>query len=1565
MIDPLAACRDIGASYTSYLETTFQPRSKEVRDALTAALRSSDALTAGPFLQATPPYATGSSIAGLIDEGVLSSRFEQLDGALPMDRALYLHQETAIRKATSRRNLLVSTGTGSGKTEAFLIPIVNHLFGELDAGDLATPGVRALLLYPMNALANDQLARLRMLLTAAPQLTFGRYTGETRGTQKKALADYKSRFPGEELLPNELISRERMHEAPPHILLTNFAMLEYLLLRPAASPLFDTSGGSTWRFIVLDEVHVYSGAKGTEIAYLLRRVRDRVCSSTPGALQCIATSATLGSGRDDYSVLTQFASDLFGEPFDWNPADADHQDIIEATRLLPADDKFSARASIEALRALTTLLQGEAGPEEVQSTATAHGLDIDLSDETTAGVLYTALRNEERTHLLRQRLAGGSTTLRSLVAEIVSDGDESDLVALVALAAAARPDDASASLLPARYHFFVRALQGGYICLHPEHDDITTLVTLEPARTCASCAAASRVARRFELGLCFECGAEYVVGRETKESGTPTIELAARAWETTPERYLISSTATDDVLEDDVGDFSVDQTLDFGEPCVICPECGAVGAKRAPCECTTPSRSATKARSDGTGQARRCISCGRRSNREIVQRLLTGSDAAPAVVATDLFQSIPRKAGSDLVGSGRKLLVFSDSRQDAAFFAHYLERTYGLAVQRRLILDALASVDQPTTHPSTIVDRTVERAVKAQVLDGKEDQEKLRDEVRRWLVREEVGTDRRQTLEGVGLVNIRPRLPDGWSPPAILSGLDPVQCAALVRHLIDSLRLTGIIEPPDGVSLRDDFFAPRNVEVFVRQQEAIGNVKSWRPSHGHVNRRTDLLKRVAQAIETELSSEKADDILKRLWDEFVSKPDWQRLFRSSEQGNYGPVYRLHWDAFELVPAGDHSRPFRCTSCRRISWDPVAGVCMTWRCVGTLEPVEFGTAAAQHYANRFTSIDPSGMRVEEHTAQWSARQASVIQQQFINGNVNVLSCSTTFELGVDVGELEAVFLRNVPPSAANYVQRAGRAGRRLGAAALVVTLAQRRNHDLTWFRDPRPMIDGNVPTPVLSLNNPVIARRHAHSVAFAAFERETAEHGSVGDFFLDEPHQDKAFRAWLEKHPIDVAESLQRLLPAEISATLGISDWSWVRPLFVEDERDRTGGWLGRAAAIVREDVAALEEIQNEAVAEKNFKKADSVQRQVRTMSSARLINFLGSKNVLPKYGFPVDVVALDLTRAASALGNNLDLNRDLSLALVEFAPGEQVVAGKALWESLGVAIASEKGLPTYTWGTCDGCGRYQQALEEHEQLPNCAECSSTVTRRGVAVIPVFGFVGALAKTKLGDARPARRASTQQFFGSFAGPTPEFGAAPGMPDALQMRQSSQGRVVVINAGLYSRHYYLCEWCGFMQGAPEKGKRQPQDHPSARTGGQRKCKGRLIARDLAHEYLTDVLELRLTGNPVTPAAAASATEALVAAAPRIGIEAGEIGGVSFAETSGFRVVLFDTVPGGAGHARRIASTLPGLFRAANDIVSTCNCGLDTSCYGCLQSYRNQRLHENLTRSGALAGLQLATQ
>ena len=327
--DPLATSELITSGYRRYLRSLLPVREPRLAAALDHEITDgSTMLTKGPLLEATPPYLPGRTLAELVGEGVLSPALRKLNSAaLPFGRPLHAHQEQAIRKVTAGRNVIVATGTGSGKTESFLLPILNELSAERARGELG-PGVRALLLYPMNALANDQMKRLRSILATAPHITFGRYVGDTKEGDRPAAEAFARLNPGEPMLANELLSRQAMRANPPHLLLTNYAMLEYLLLRPADMDLFEGDHAGRWRFLVLDEAHVYDGAKAAEVAMLIRRLRDRVALGRP--LRYIATSATVG---DNPAAVTEFAQRIFDAPFEWVEGEPSRQDLVRASRI--------------------------------------------------------------------------------------------------------------------------------------------------------------------------------------------------------------------------------------------------------------------------------------------------------------------------------------------------------------------------------------------------------------------------------------------------------------------------------------------------------------------------------------------------------------------------------------------------------------------------------------------------------------------------------------------------------------------------------------------------------------------------------------------------------------------------------------------------------------------------------------------------------------------------------------------------------------------------------------------------------------------------------------------------------------------------------------------------------------------------------------------------------------------------------------------------------------------------------------------------------------------------------
>lgn len=318
---PIKASNDIADKYVRYLSTIFSISDTQYYSQFCEQLNDQKMFSAGPYLDVTDSFSKGKSIEELIHDGEMTKGFRQI--SMPMTRPLYKHQEIAFKKVKEGRNVIVSTGTGSGKTECFLIPILNELVRLHEIGELG-PGVRALLVYPMNALANDQIERLRDLLQNVPYITYGSYTGQTKNTYSEALTDYRVLNAGKDPNENELISRDQMKETPPNILITNYAMLEYLMVRPADTVFFDGKNGKKWKYIVLDEAHVYSGSTGIEVSMLLKRLKARLDNNQ---IQYILTSATLGDGKNDEEV-TLFGRNLCSSNFDVS-------DIVRAYRETP------------------------------------------------------------------------------------------------------------------------------------------------------------------------------------------------------------------------------------------------------------------------------------------------------------------------------------------------------------------------------------------------------------------------------------------------------------------------------------------------------------------------------------------------------------------------------------------------------------------------------------------------------------------------------------------------------------------------------------------------------------------------------------------------------------------------------------------------------------------------------------------------------------------------------------------------------------------------------------------------------------------------------------------------------------------------------------------------------------------------------------------------------------------------------------------------------------------------------------------------------------------------------
>jgi len=1585
-LNPITVYRELKESYLRYLGTRFFCKDKKLRSEFGQRLEQLGTegglpIVRPPILQVSPEYEAGSRLQELVSEGILCRNFEKVHaGVLPP--SLYRHQEEGIRKAVVEgRNLVVATGTGSGKTEVFLIPILNHLLRERERGRLDEPGTRALLLYPMNALANDQMGRLRGLLASYPGITFGRYTGETKQTRDEASRQFCSRH-GTDPLPNELISREEMQQSPPHILLTNYAMLEYLLIRPKDAALFQ---GGKWRFIVLDEVHTYSGVKGVEIAMLLRRFKDRVGVRTRGEVQCFATSATLGDGVKDHPTIARFATELFDEAFS-------AEDVIAPTfRRSPKSAHPWGAGTANGYQSLLQALNTSLDTRALAQAATDHFPQSVVEDASQAAqkapreeaarvFLGGLLQNDRRLHELRERFSNSG--LLELSGSSSADSD----VSLVALAAHALSPVSQSPLMAARYHIMARGLDGAWVWFDGGKRPHLTL-TRERMHEDSQ----GNLAMVFELGLCKRCGEPFLVGRD---SGSPVLEQPSEGREPEKLRWFalrpaveLEAVNEDDVVEaeafgEDVSNAQVEAGSGLSKRWLVCRRCGALrrpGASAQSCEghpFDGIELLEVKNRKGGFRHPARCPSCGN-FFAGTATRVMTGQENPVAVLATALYKLIPpvEDVGQfSQPGGGRKLIVFSDSRQDAAFFAPFLARTYGLLRKRRYLAQALEGTDSLID-----LDEWVTRVKKVAQDAGEwaEDRSSraCKRNAARWVMREFAVWDRRQSLAGTGVVQFVLRKPRAFLGLPFLSespwDLDTGEQWRLLTALFDTLRSGHVISLDtsegtfDGIEWEDDIFRPRNRGFFVRaaSSSSKNGIQAWEPAENRRNSRLDLLERVlaARGQTGEGTARTAIDALQEIW-RSVDHPNgplgalFERGLSYRRETN---LSRLKPEMWQVRWIGDRDGALRCNVCGTVANTSVLGVCPLFGCSGKMLTHGVEERRKNHFFHLFTQTMPVPMSVAEHTAQLEKNEAYKVQQEFIEGRRNVLSCTTTFEMGVDLGSLEAVLLHNVPPSPGNYIQRAGRAGRRRGAAAVTVTFAQRRSHDFSYFQRWPELVGGKVRPPVFQMHNSKVVRRHVHAEAMGAFFRKNSEvfRDRIDALFDREAPKTEAIRDFLSSKPDVLRERLKRVVPEKLHQQLGLDDWAWV------DGTSEDGSFLERLERAERDilsDWEQLEEAGRKAAEQREYKRAENYDRQLKTLRKRSLLGKLGTYGLIPKYGFPTEVVELKI-RSARKEALALELERDLRLAVSEYAPMNRVVAGGKVWTSRGIVIPIGRRLHEFWYWHCPNCGYFdaRNVVATDEELPAARDCYclNKIQARHY-VYPEFGFTTALGDgSPVGESRPPYRSYARSFFQSGT----EEAALEAVRDLPQTRFAlgSDNWIHVINEGR-GDGFFICDRCGYAQDEnPAWSRSRAREH--VKPWSEREtCGGPLHKRALGHRYQTDTLEIRLpapdwhTGNPHW----LSLLYAVLQGASRaLAIDDRDIDGCLHHRRGAPSLVLYDTSPGGAGIVREIAANLRTAFQAARTVAECSACAPDTSCISCLRTYANQRYHEVLQRRFAL--------
>jgi len=1132
---PSSVANQVRATLLDYLRTTTSFQDPEIDAALTNFLEAE--LFKGPYIDLRLPF-----------------RKAQAADDIPLEVAPsftpYVHQLEAFRRLTTQdehqpQPTLITTGTGSGKTECFLFPILDHCYRRR-----SMPGIKAIILYPMNALASDQARRLAAAIHQDERLrnhvTAGIYVGGDLEENHTSMG------------PDWLIDdREVMRRQPPDILLTNFKMLDFLLLRPEDKPLWAQNGPETLRYLVLDELHTYDGAQGSDVAGLVRRVRARL-QIPEGALCPVGTSATIGSGGAGEAgvpdTLLKFAANVFGVAFD-------KASMIGENRITAGEFLATAPTRDALPRDLDALVEtpGEAMDSYLTRVYDAWFLPPDgesprLPDAVEVGAV---LRSHTFFHALVTASAGHIApwaTLCSLLAARDPDfaallPDQQGLVidSFLALVAYARSnaDGRVAPLLTLQVQLWIREMTRLMRAVgpkpdffwrddHPEQSDRLGL----PAYICRECGHSGWVAFRHD-------GDKHL---------TDDVERIYRAYFDRSQFMCYVHPGTRPDMLATVQDR-------------LCTSCLRISYATECPDCDLPTLPVVVQRSlsQPAGAAhhpqdlRRCPLC----DADDALSIIGAQAASLASVAISHLFTAP-------LNGDKKLLAFTDSVQDASHrAAFYGARTYRFnlrtATQAALIdatskkRDCDTKIVQPgatgvaLTHlhelmmeywrcrwqedprreqqlvatfmPADLNDRPAYRAYMRRA--GGSIPPQVESELMQRLAWEMVmqfgfNAQLGRSLEKVGsavahlsaelLESLTPRLHLRLSEEfGMLAALEPAQVRHFLTGFVERLRTRGGVDHPflrkyilaDGSwfqltksmqPLLSPFHknSPRFPKFLVDQSPR--NVFDSYISKG--GRTTWYLDWAHRTLAPALDAVVANDIYRLVV---------QELVRAELLAEYSPaanrhVYALRPESLEVTPFTASVRCDACNLQRTVAHADIPAwigqACLNYRCMGRFQ--EDAQDNQYYYRALYARGHVKRIFAHEHTGLLEREVREQLEKQFstqANADApNLLVATPTLEMGIDIGDLSAAMATSVPPTTSNYLQRIGRAGRKTGNS-LILTLALGRPHDLYFYAEPLEMMAGAVGSPGCYLDAPLILQRHFLAFcmdAWVAHEAQTRD-----------------------------------------------------------------------------------------------------------------------------------------------------------------------------------------------------------------------------------------------------------------------------------------------------------------------------------------------------------------------------------------------------------------------------------------------------------------------------------------
>ncbi|HBJ33841.1 MAG TPA: helicase, partial [Planctomycetaceae bacterium] len=1118
-LNPIVYTEKIVRSFLRYQLTSYalaDPRLyDQMRDQLRLDTVRTSPLLRGPYVSLSRGFRQGASIEQLIDDGVFHPHMRRI---VPTGfTAAYGHQEKAFRSIAQRSPTLVSTGTGSGKTECFLYPIISRCLQLREQN--APAGIAAVIVYPMNALAEDQLDRMRGLL-AGSGVTFGMYVGKTAEFEREvhghrmeageSRADYEFRIRetresglSDSVHPTEEVcSREKMRTngCQPRILLTNIKQLELLLTRQRDVELFENA---LLEFLVFDEAHTFTGIQGAETACLIRRLRA-FCGKDASHTTCIATSATIVDEKEP-DAARKFASRFFGVAAETVvTVNEEYQNDEWALRTYRPDRPRDPSK----LLADTLLAVESFNPQEQVPAVYRRLTNQNLASENWQESLFDDLRQNEIAKQIRTSLLGPrelSTLLNELKTSVGRAVGEEELLCYLTLGAASLKD--GRPLMRPVVHGFLRGITGGVVSFESGSEPKLSLSSAEELERGDT----AEKWWRPRLFSCNTCGQHYLTTHLKDFSYTSTVpgggEMAddgGHFW--APQEAKHGGTRV--VLLDTIVNQDGEDLANHARTTALyfCRRCGAAHPNPSSrCHsCGTLSELvrlfAVKSKEAHPGYLTSCFSCralgsasGRRY-REPIREVRATSVADVHVLAQDMVHHAERK----------RLLLFADNRQDAAFQAGWMKDHARRFRLRGLMAEAITGgsvsigdialkmsdqLDQDDSYSRALIPE-VWRVVPKEGSGGSHADERayfLRIQVLREIT---MASNQRKGLEPWGRItvtyeglNTSDRFIQSW---ANRLGMPAEELKVGVETLLDSFRRRRLLRD----SHREIFSrywqegdreiqrgylpilpGPKGMKLELAVGDERERVTVW------MSERNNLLRSIVRKWGV-----MPDDVaafIEDLWT-YCTEPSRALLVPVTLRSNKGRalprcsgVYQIDSDKIRIT---ENHGYYCCNRCRRrVTRRTPNSLCLAWQCDGTLE---FIGEDKDNYDLQVLDEGYSMLRPEEHTAMVPHEHREKIENWFKGGGdrVNTLVCTPTLELGVDIGALDSVLLRNVPPLPSNYWQRAGRAGRR-HRMAVTITYCRPASHDRAYFNEPMRMLGGRVDPPAFNLRNEVLVAKH--------------------------------------------------------------------------------------------------------------------------------------------------------------------------------------------------------------------------------------------------------------------------------------------------------------------------------------------------------------------------------------------------------------------------------------------------------------------------------------------------------